>query len=77
MNFHVAPIGEAKLRELLMKMKMSPRALLRKGEAAYREARSRYAWPALAANVARVYEQVRSEPYAQGRDEHPVQDPAL
>lgn len=36
-NFHVEPIGEAKLRELLKKMKLSPRELLRKGEAAYRE----------------------------------------
>ena len=30
-------MGEAKLRELLKKMKMAPRGLLRKGEAAYRE----------------------------------------
>ena len=44
----------------------------RKGEAAYREARARYAWPALAENVARVYEQVRSEPYPRGRVGDPV-----
>jgi glycosyltransferase involved in cell wall biosynthesis len=46
----------------------------RKGAAAYREARERYAWPALAANVAEVYEQVRSEPYAQERVGDSLQD---
>ena len=33
----------------------------RRGEAAYRVARERYSWPALARDVARVYEEVRSE----------------
>src|SRR5215208_3075347 len=46
----------------------------RKGEAAYREARERYAWPALARGVADVYEQVRSEPYAPARDQRSVPD---
>src|SRR5918993_4330108 len=36
-NYFVEPIGERKLRELLKKMKLAPRELLRKGEAAYRE----------------------------------------
>ena len=36
-NYFVEPIGEEKLRELLGKMKLAPRELLRKGEAAYRE----------------------------------------
>jgi arsenate reductase len=36
-NYFIEPIGEAKLRELLAKMKLAPRELLRKGEAAYRE----------------------------------------
>ena len=36
-NYFIEPIGEAKLRELLNKMKLAPRELLRKGEAAYRE----------------------------------------
>jgi glycosyltransferase involved in cell wall biosynthesis len=49
----------------------------RKGEAAYRESRERYAWPALAKNVAEVYEQVRSAAYAQPRGGDRVQDQAL
>lgn len=36
-NYIIAPIGEAKLRELLSKMQIAPRELLRKGEDAYRE----------------------------------------
>ncbi len=36
-NYFVEPIGEGKLRELLKKMRLAPRELLRKGEAAYRE----------------------------------------
>ena len=31
----------------------------RRGERAYEEARARYAWPALAAGLAQVYEEVR------------------
>ena len=37
MNYFVEPVGEAKLRELIGKMKIKPRELLRKNEAAYRE----------------------------------------
>ncbi len=33
----MAPLGEAKLRELVTKLGVSPRVLLRKNEAAYRE----------------------------------------
>jgi len=36
-NYFVEPVGEAKLRELIAKMNVSPRDLLRKNEAAYRE----------------------------------------
>ena len=37
MNYFVEPVGEAKLRELIGKMNVRPRELLRKNEAAYRE----------------------------------------
>jgi arsenate reductase len=36
-NYFIEPVGEAKLRELVAKMRISPRELLRKNEAAYRE----------------------------------------
>ncbi|HEV2914612.1 MAG TPA: ArsC/Spx/MgsR family protein [Pyrinomonadaceae bacterium] len=36
-NYYTAPLTEAKLRELLAKMKIAPRALLRTSEAIYRE----------------------------------------
>jgi len=36
-NYFVEPVGEAKLRELIGKMNVRPRELLRKNEAAYRE----------------------------------------
>jgi arsenate reductase len=36
-NYMIEPVGEAKLRELVAKMGISPRDLLRKNEAAYRE----------------------------------------
>jgi len=36
-NYYLEPIGEAKLRELLAKMGVAPRELLRTKEAVYRE----------------------------------------
>jgi arsenate reductase len=36
-NYFIEPVGETKLRELIAKMKISPRDLLRKNEASYRE----------------------------------------
>ena len=38
-NYYIDPIGEKKLRELLKKMRMKPRDLLRSSEPVYR------AWP--------------------------------
>lgn len=37
MNYYVEPIGETKLRELIKKMGIEPRELLRTGEKVYRE----------------------------------------
>jgi arsenate reductase len=36
-NYYLEPLTEKKLRELLKKMKLAPRELLRKNEALYRE----------------------------------------
>ena len=36
-NYYVAPLGEKKLRELIKKLSMKPRALLRTSETIYRE----------------------------------------
>lgn len=36
-NYYTAPLGEKKLRELLKKMKLAPRAILRTSESTYRE----------------------------------------
>lgn len=36
-NYYIDPLDEKKLRELLRKMKLAPRDLLRKSEAIYRE----------------------------------------
>ena len=37
MNYYTAPLDERKLRELLKKMKLAPRDILRTSEAVYRE----------------------------------------
>jgi glycosyltransferase involved in cell wall biosynthesis len=73
----VPPDDEEALAEALVDAVNDPGKRARKGEAAYIEARSRYAWPELAKDVAKVYEQVRSDAYAVARDGHSVQDPAL
>src|SRR5436309_15717894 len=36
-NYYIEPIGEAKLRELIAKMGITPRELLRTGEPVYRD----------------------------------------
>ncbi|HJU53424.1 MAG TPA: ArsC/Spx/MgsR family protein [Pyrinomonadaceae bacterium] len=37
MNYYIKPLDEKKLRELLKKMKLSPRDILRTSESVYRE----------------------------------------
>ena len=70
----VPPDDEAALSDALVDAVNDDGKRARKGEAAYHEARGRYAWPSLARGVADVYEQVRSEPYAPPRVEHSVSD---
>ena len=70
----VPPDDEDALAEALVDAVNDAGKRARKGEAAYVEARQRYAWPALAANVAEVYERVRSEPYAPGPVSDSLQD---
>lgn len=72
----VAPDDEEGFCDALVDAVNDPGKRARKGEAAYEEARQRYAWPALAKGVADVYEQVRTGSYAPvGGD--PVSDQAL
>ena len=59
----VPPDDEEALADALVDAVNDPGKRARKGEAAYREARERYAWPALAEGVAEVYEQVRTGSY--------------
>jgi glycosyltransferase involved in cell wall biosynthesis len=60
----VPPDDEEALADALVDAVNDAGKRARKGEAAYREARQRYAWPALARGVAEVYERVRTDPYA-------------
>ena len=55
----VPPDDEAAMGEALVEAVNSDAERERRGRAAYDEARSRYAWPALAAGVAGVYEEAR------------------
>lgn len=73
----VPPDDQDALADALVDAVNDPGKRARKGEAAYREARARYAWPALSENVAKVYEQVRSDAYPDGRVVDPVPDKAL
>jgi glycosyltransferase involved in cell wall biosynthesis len=55
----VAPDDEDALADALVDAVAHPEERERRGEAAYREARATYSWPALARGVARIYEDVR------------------
>ncbi len=54
----VPPDDEDALVEALVEAVNGEDERRRRGEAAYEDARSRYAWPALAGGLARVYEDV-------------------
>jgi glycosyltransferase involved in cell wall biosynthesis len=56
----VPPDDEEALRSALEEVVNDPDERRRRGEAAYREARSKYSWPALVERLARVYEEVRT-----------------
>ena len=73
----VPPDAEEALADALVDAVNDPGKRARKGQAAYEVARERYAWPALAENVAALYEQVRSEPYAGARVGDSVPDKTL
>jgi glycosyltransferase involved in cell wall biosynthesis len=60
----VPPDDEDALADALVDAVNDPGKRARKGEAAYEEARKRYAWPSLAKGVAGVYEQVRTGSYS-------------
>jgi glycosyltransferase involved in cell wall biosynthesis len=55
----VPPDDEDALRAALEEVVNDPGERRRRGEAAYREARAKYSWPALVERLARVYEEVR------------------
>ena len=73
----VPPDDEEALADALVDAVNDPGKRARKGEAAYREARERYAWPALAEGVAEVYEQVRTGSYPSAGVGNSLQDQAL
>jgi glycosyltransferase involved in cell wall biosynthesis len=56
----VPPDDEDALVGALEEVVNDPEERRRRGEAAYKEARSKYSWPALVERLARVYEEVRS-----------------
>ena len=70
----VPPDDEDALADALADAVNDPGKRARKGDAAYEVSHERYAWPSLAADVAAVYDRVRSGPYAPARVEHSVSD---
>jgi glycosyltransferase involved in cell wall biosynthesis len=56
----VPPDDEEALAEAMVELVTGDEERRRRGEAAYREARSRYAWPALIEKLALVYDEVRA-----------------
>ena len=56
----VPPDDEDAMAEALVEAVNGDAERRRRGEAAYEEARARYAWPALASGLAQVYEDVRA-----------------
>jgi glycosyltransferase involved in cell wall biosynthesis len=57
----VPPDDEDALAKAMLEAATDDDERRRRGEAAYREARSKYSWPALAERLARVYDEVREE----------------
>ena len=56
----VPPDDEDALVSALEEVVNDPDERRRRGEAAYREARAKYSWPALVERLASVYEEIRA-----------------